>query len=628
MAVDSSIIRPSQFNPLADNRFETRQNVVEACNGLFTPLLPYFSPGRARVQIDASASTWDRAASDLEGWARPLFGIVPMVAGGGSFAHWNIYREGLKNGTDPHHPEYWGPAGDFDQRHVEATGIGLALLLVPEHIWEPLEATTKDNVAEWLITNRNGLYPSNNQMFFRVFVDLGLRKIGRSVDQSMTEDYLQRIENLYIRDGWYRDGNDKGDSSRIDYYNPWAMHYYGLLYARYCPEDKARASRFKERARIFARQFQHWFADTGANVPYGRSLVYRHCAVAFWGALALVDVEALPWGVMKGLYLRNLRWWSTQPISRNGDGLLISGYAYPNQLISERYSSSGSPWWSMKAFLPLALSPNHPFWAAEELELKDRRPVVASPVSGMVFTHQPNHTILLVAGSETGQQMRGIPEKYKKFAYSTRYGFSVESDALGFKTGAFDSMIAFSDDNTHYRVREHCAKAAMAGDKLYSLWYPWNDVQVETWSIPHGPWHIRIHRILSERNLSTIEGGFAAPRTDFNKDQRCVEDTSAWVMSELGDFSGVLDASEPRRTARVVAPHGNTNVMFPRTLVPQLQGVVKAGTPTTLACAILAGPDGRLMRSNFSSIPEIPSVLECESIFVRNGHEIEVCRDD
>ena len=230
----------------------------------------------------------------------------------------------------------------------------------------------------------------------------------------MTEDYLLHLESLYIGDGWYRDGDNFGDDRRIDYYNPWAMHTYGLLYAKYCPTDAERGMRFISRARQFAHHFQHWFADTGANIPYGRSLVYRFCAVAFWAALALVDEEALPWGIMKGLYLRNLRWWATQPISRSGDGLLTAGYAYPNQLIGERYSSSGSPYWAMKAFLALALPETHPFWSADELPITGRNEIVPSTTSGMVFIHQPNHTILLVSGLETGLQMRGMPEKYKK----------------------------------------------------------------------------------------------------------------------------------------------------------------------------------------------------------------------
>lgn len=189
-------------------------------------------------------------------------------------------------------------------------------------------------------------------------------------------------------------------------------------------------------------------------------------------------------------------------------------------------------------------------------------------------------------------------------------------------------MIAFSEDETHYRVREHCTKAAICEDKLYSLWYPWKDVKVETFLIPSGRWHIRIHRIFSPRDLWTVEGGFAAPRTDFDRDQRFVSDTAAWVISELGDFSGIVDASQPKRTARVIAPHGNTNLMFPRTLVPQLHGVIKANTTTTYACAVLAGPQGESLSSIFTLVPEVPSIAECENIFGRSGREIEVCQND
>ena len=627
MAVDSSVVDKGKFNPLAANTFNTRDDVINACHGLFNPLLPYFSPGKARVQLDASTSSWDRAACDLEGWARPLFGIAPLVAGGETFDHWDLYREGLKNGTDPGHPEYWGKVDSMDQRHVEATALGYALLLVPQHVWEPLDGMTKKNVAAWLITSRGGAHAGNNHMFFRVLVDLGLRNVGIETDQSMTEEYLDRLESLYIGDGWYRDGDDKGDTRRIDYYNPFAMHYYGLLYAKYGPSsDRERGKRLKDRARRFAVHYQHWFADTGANVPYGRSLTYRHCVAAFWGALALLDVEALPWGVMKGLYLRNLRWWATQPISRYNDGLLTLGYAYPNQYMCERYSSTGSPWWSMKAFLPLILPAEHPFWLSKELPLSDRPSTVSFSIPGMVFTHQPGHTVLTVSGPETGQQMRGVPEKYNKFAYSSRYGFSVESDPLGFKTGAFDNMIALSDDGVHYRVREHCAEALIAGDKLFSIWYPWKDVKVETWLVPISPWHVRIHRISSPRDLSTIEGGFAAPRTDFNADKRETGPSSAYVLSKLGDFSGILDASASTRTARVNAPHGNTSVMFPRTWVPQLLADVKADVPTVVTCAILADPDGSKGLKDWSSPPAIPTVSELSELF-KDGIVVEVTKD-
>lgn len=623
--IDSGKIPPSKLNSLADNPLRTRDDVIAAVHSLFNPLLPAFSPGRARVQLDASGSTWDRAACDLEGFARPLFGLAPLAAGGAPFEHWELYRTGLRNGTDPAHPEYWGEVLDMDQRHVEATALGYALLLVPEHVWEPLDETAKKNLAAWLLQSRNTRHANNNHKFFRVVVDLGLERVGVPVDESMTEEYLRDLESLYIGDGWYRDGGDRGDTRRIDYYNPFAMHYYGLIYAVHRPRDKARGDRFRERARLFAQHFLHWFADSGANVPYGRSLIYRHAVAAFWGALAVANEEALPWGVMKGLYLRNLRWWASQPISRLDDGLLTLGYAYPNQLTTERYSSTGSPWWAMKAFAPLSLPADHPFWTAEELPMPERDPVYADPIAGMVFMHQLDHTVMLVSGPGTPQLMRGIPEKYNKFAYSSRYGFSVESDALGFSIGAFDSMIALSEDGRHYRVREHCDTAILAGDVLYSRWRPWDDVHIETWLVPSRLWHIRVHRIVSARTLSTIEGGFSAPRTDFRRDETATEGASARVISTLGNFSGIADASAPGRTARVIAPHGNTNVMFPRTFVPQLLADVQANTPTVFACAVLAGP-AAAVRTAWSSPPTIPRVDELEKL-LEKGTVVEITKE-
>jgi hypothetical protein len=45
---------------------------------------------------------------------------VPLVAGGGEFDHWDRWCEGLANGTDPDHPEYWGACERGpDQRMVE-----------------------------------------------------------------------------------------------------------------------------------------------------------------------------------------------------------------------------------------------------------------------------------------------------------------------------------------------------------------------------------------------------------------------------------------------------------------------------------------------------------------------------
>src|SRR5439155_2374868 len=145
---------------------------------------------------------------------------------------------------------------------------------------------------------------------------------------------------------------------------------------------------FVERSRIFAHDFAHWFSEDGSALPFGRSLTYRFAQGAFWGALAFADVEALPWAVVKGLYLRHLRWWMRQPIFSE-TGLLTIGYTYPNLLMAESYNSPGSPYWALKIFLPLALPEEHPFWRAEEAPLPPRRAVRTVPGAKLILTTDP-----------------------------------------------------------------------------------------------------------------------------------------------------------------------------------------------------------------------------------------------
>ncbi len=593
------IYDPASSNPLAGNPLKTLRDMRRALADLFDPLLPYFSEGNARVRIDGAAAHFDRAAADLEGFARPLWGLAPLGAGGGDFRHWDRYAEGLANGVDPQHPEYWGTVNGRDQRMVELAALGFALALVPEKIWEPLDQRARDNLITYLKHARTFDYADNNWKFFRIFVDIALDRLGATFDRSLTETYLSELDGFYIADGWYRDGNVR----RIDHYIPFAMHFYGLIYSKLVNDD--RAKRYRERAILFARDFRHWFAPDGATIPFGRSLTYRFACAGFWSALAFADVEALPWGEIKGLCLRHLRWWADKPIAHR-DGTLPIGFAYPNLLMSENYNSAGSPYWAFKAFLPLALPETHPFWTAEEKPPENEPAIIPQKHPGMVLMRSKDDVVALSSGQEN-QQMRFGAEKYSKFAYSARYGFSVESDERIFTGGAFDSMLAFSDDGLHYRVRETNEEAKLAGDTLYAKWSPYPDVTVETWLMPASPWHIRLHRITTPRPLQTAEGGFAIARRDFEADALSSATGSAYAIGEE-DFSGILDlGSTITRDGIAQKAPPNTNLIVAKTLVPQLRGTIPVGE-TILVSAVLAEKDPTAIDHAWNRPPAKPDI--------------------
>ncbi|WP_137134742.1 DUF2264 domain-containing protein [Rhizobium sp. FKY42] len=602
-------------NPLHGNPLQTRQDVAKALIDLFEPLLPYFSEGGARVTLSAAGAIFDHPAADLEGFARPLWGIVPFAAGGGEFAQWDLYRRGLVNGMDPDHPEYWGDVSDRNQRLVELAAIGFGLALVPQYLWEPLDKRGKDIVSNYLLKAREREYVDNNWKFFRVLVDLGLERIGIRFDAAKTEAYLKELEAFDIGDGWYRDGPVR----RVDHYIPFAMHYYGLIYAALAKDDDERKARIRERAERFTQDIRHWFGPDGSALAFGRSQTYRFAQGGFWGALAFANIEALPWGQIKGYYLRHLRWWSELPIA-DRDGILSVGYGYPNLLMSESYNSACSPYWALKFFLPLALADNHPFWSATEEKAPACNDVVALEKPGMVAMHQPDNIVVLATGQEH-DKMRGSNEKYSKFAYSTRYGFNIEANDRHFDAASFDNMLGLSDDGVHFRMRATLEDALIAEDVLYSRWKPWSDVEVETWLIPRNPWHLRVHRLTTPRKLFTAEGGFPIERANFNRDTMVeTENSSIWYGQT--DTSLIVDCgSSIKRAGKAQLAIANTNLIWARTLVPQLRASVPAGT-SILGSAIVASPNHAWKTEYLTHPPAMPTIKQLKQLIRDKGRKI------
>ncbi len=592
-------------NPFSNNPLHTRNDLQEAVRSLFTPLKPFFSPGFARVNLGYSSALYDNHAAALEGFARPLWGLVPLVAGGGEFADWEMYRRGLSNGTDPHHPEYWGEPRNKDQRLVEMAAIGWALACIPNEIWEPLNSQARAHLVHWLSAINRVEVVDSNWLFFRVLVNLGLANVKAEHDASAMNSALDRLEQFYLGDGWYSDGL----TAQRDYYIPFAMHYYGLIYAKLAQNtDPERAQRFRERARQFAQDFIYWFDADGAALPFGRSLTYRFAQGAFWGALAFADVEALPWGIIKGLALRHLRWWSRQPIFASNDTLSI-GYAYPNLNMAEQYNAPGSPYWAMKFFLPLALPESHPFWRATEEPLPSLAQVKEQKHAKMIICRDnSNHNVVALTSGQHEPWIRHAGEKYAKFAYSTAFGFSVPTGRRGLTQAAADSMLALSDDGEYYRVCERTVEADSQNGALHSLWRPIPGVEVETWLIPNPPWHIRIHRLHTEIHVWSAEGGFALNRTGDDPIQNAgVEQAGvgiAFARYPAGG-SGLRDLNG-QRTGSVVRADPNTNLLAPRTVIPTLLSEYVAGE-YWLVCAVLADPDGDKWETAWNNPPEIPA---------------------
>jgi hypothetical protein len=351
-------------------------------------------------------------------------------------------------------------------------------------------------------------------------------------------------------------------------------------------EDPERAERFRTRASQFAIDHIDWFDDDGRAIPFGRSLTYRFAQASFWGGLAFADLNPLPWDVIRGLWARNVRWWLNQPIFTDG-GLLSVGYRYPTLKMSETYNSPNSPYWAMKAFLPLALAPDHPFWQADEEPLPDRPDVVSQDKAKKVLCRDSDHLFALSLAQESDHGR----EKYTKFAYSAQFGFSVAGRTPGPGQAGHDSALALSLDGDQYKIPNAATTTAVYGTTLAQRWDPWDGVSVETWLAPALPWHVRVHRLTTDRRIHSEEGGFALDRTgddDANRFTHTAEDGTA-LARYPGGVSGIVDPSGDR-TPVVLDEEPNTNLNASRTVVPTLRATYEPGAHW-LASAVMASPD-------------------------------------
>jgi hypothetical protein len=526
--------------------------------------------------------------AELEGFARPLWGLAPLAAGGGDYGGWPLLRAGLSHGTDPGHDEFWGLPGDRDQRVVEAGAIASALCLAPADLWDPLTPEARRNVTAYLRKVNECELFDNNWLFFRVIANVALWRLHAEPDLDVVKRDLDRLESFASGAGWYTDGPNEP----ADYYASFGMHFYGLLFAALSGGlDPERSARFRERAAVFARSFRHWFAADGSALAYGRSLTYRFAQGAFWGALAFAGVEALPWGVVKGLFLRHLRWWLNRPIV-DENGMLTLGYAYANLNVAESYNSSGSPYWAFKTFLPLALPESHPFWAAVEEPLPELPEVVVQPEPRLLICRDrtADHVVALAGGQWPSWKPGHAAEKYSKFCYSTWFGFSVSGGKTGLADGAFDSTLALSADGEIFRVRGPVKAVDIGAAAVVSDWRPWSDVSVRTWLVPAGPWHVRVHRIRSKRKLESAEGGFALDCTgqEIARGAASRAEEGASRAEYPAGVSLIRDLLGGR-SGRVVLASPNTNVLHPQTVIPTLLGRHRSGEHW-LACAVLGRP--------------------------------------
>ncbi|GAB2848137.1 DUF2264 domain-containing protein [Streptomyces deserti] len=509
----------------------TRAHWEAIADRLLDGLLPYASPGLAQYRLPGPPSHSGPWSDGLEGFARSFLLAAFRIAGSGGRAPGLIerYAAGLAAGTDPRSPDHWPPITDRAQPMVEAASIAIALHETRPWLWDRLDDGVRQRVADWLGGFVGARVNDSNWRLFQVITEEFLASAGAPHSRSEIDAGLARLEDWYRGGGWYTDG----DGRKFDYYNAWALHLYPVLWARIAGPraDPRLVDRHRARLRAFLHAHQHFFGADGAPVHQGRSLTYRFATTAPLWAGALADVTPLPPGRTRRLASGALKHFAERGVP-DERGLLTLGWYGPFHPVTQRYSGPASPYWASKAFLGLLLPADHPVWTAPEepSPVEEADVCLALPAPGWLLhsTAADGIVRLVNHGSDrlppppspklsAALEQGGTPTAqdspyYAKFAYAS--AAAPETAAADAPPAGPDNHIALltADGTPSRRGRIHLLgvegrraaswhRALLPGDS--------GGHRIETVSVVHGPWEVRVHHVDAPHGTPVREGGWA-----------------------------------------------------------------------------------------------------------------------
>ncbi len=345
------------------------------------PVLSNMSEGKLQQNMLVELSpTWDgrnKKVTYMECFGRLMAGVAPWLSLPDDETPEGVRRRQLRewalksyaNAVDPDSPDYllWRKEG---QTLVDAAYIAESFLRGYDALWMPLDSLTKQRYITEFTQLRRVDPPYTNWLLFSATVESFLRKAGAPSDTYRIVSALRKIEEWYVGDGWYSDGQ----SFAFDYYNSFViqpMYLESLEIMTNGGKNKiwnapdCNYQRALQRMQRFGMILERFVSPEGTLPVFGRSITYRT------GTLQPLALLSWRGWLPKELSNGQVRAAMTAVISRmfddnrnfNEKGFLTLGFNGSQPNISDWYTNNGSLYMASLAFLPLGLPAGHPFWS-------------------------------------------------------------------------------------------------------------------------------------------------------------------------------------------------------------------------------------------------------------------------
>ena len=212
--------------------------------------------------------------------------------------------------------------------------------------------------------------PYTNWLLFSSTIESFLAKIGAQQDNFRINTAIRKVEEWYVGDGWYADGQG---TFAFDYYTSYVFHGmyletlqnmidagiggWGINYKMF-------RERALKRAQKFSIILERFISPEGTFPVIGRSTPYRMAAMQPLALMAWYQTlpEDLSNGQVRAALTKVLHRMFDIQNNYNDAGYLTIGFCGSQPETADWYTNNGSLYMASLAFMPLGLPATHPFW--------------------------------------------------------------------------------------------------------------------------------------------------------------------------------------------------------------------------------------------------------------------------
>ncbi len=362
-----------------------REYWAEQAWRMAAPVLEPMSRGQLstemQIEVSPSFDSRDKRVTYMECFGRLMAGISPWLALPDDDTEEGKQRKQLKewalkayaHAVDPQSKDYllWRKEG---QPLVDAAYIAESLIRAYDALWMPLDDVTKARYIDEFTRLRRVEPPYTNWLLFASTIESFLAKAGAPFDSYRVNGAVRKVEEWYVGDGWYSDGQG---TFAFDYYSSYVFHAMYLETLATMRDKRAYGwninyknfyDRALKRCQKFAIILERFISPEGTFPVIGRSIPYRLAAMQPLSLMAWY--QTLPKDLSNGQVRAALtkvmhRMWDA-PGNYNEKGFLTIGFCGRQPNVADWYTNNGSLYITSEVLLPLGLPADHDFWTCPE----------------------------------------------------------------------------------------------------------------------------------------------------------------------------------------------------------------------------------------------------------------------